>query len=55
LANQCNWVSGNRYRPTLGTEVALEKIKKKRGIYFDPQVVDACKTLFRDKGFTFEA
>ena len=43
------------YRPALGTEAALEEITKYRGIYFDPQVVDACLTLFRDKGFAFKA
>ena len=41
------------YRPALGTEPALEEIARYRGIYFDPQVVDACLTLFRDKGFSW--
>ena len=43
------------YRPALGTEAALEEITRQRGVYFDPQVVDACLTLFRDKGFAFKA
>jgi HD-GYP domain-containing protein (c-di-GMP phosphodiesterase class II) len=43
------------YRPALGIEPALEEIVRQRGIYFDPQVVDACLTLFRDKGFAFKA
>lgn len=42
------------YRPGLGIELALEEIIKQRGIGFDPQVVDACLTLFRDKGFTIK-
>ncbi len=43
------------YRPALGTEAALEEITKHRGIYFDPQVVDACLILFRGNGFAFKA
>ena len=43
------------YRPALGTEAALEEITRQRGIYFDPQAVDACLTLFRDKEFSFKA
>jgi len=42
------------YRPALGIETALEEIVRQRGIYFDPQVVDACLALFRDKGFAFK-
>lgn len=30
------------YRPGLGVEAALTEITNKRGIQFDPQVVDAC-------------
>jgi PAS domain S-box-containing protein/putative nucleotidyltransferase with HDIG domain len=39
------------YRPALGIEVALEEIKKNKGIYYDPDVVDVCSRLFIDKGF----
>ncbi|MEN6489844.1 MAG: HD-GYP domain-containing protein, partial [Smithella sp.] len=42
------------YRPTLGIERALEEISKNRGILYDPNVVDACLALFRDKNFRFE-
>lgn len=42
------------YRAALGTEAALEEISKHRGSYFDPKVVDACLTLFRDNGFAFK-
>jgi putative two-component system response regulator len=38
------------YRPALGVDRALEEIEGKRGILYDPQVVDACLKLFREKG-----
>ena len=41
------------YRPGLGTKASLEEITKFRGVYFDSQVVDACLSLFSEKGFTF--
>ncbi len=34
------------YRPALGIEKALEEITKNRGILYDPDVVDACLSLF---------
>lgn len=42
------------YRPTLGVDAALEEINKHRGKHFDPDAVDACVRLFREKGFSFE-
>lgn len=42
------------YRPALGLEKALEEISQKRGIYYDPDVVDACLRLFVQKGFRYE-
>jgi HD-GYP domain-containing protein (c-di-GMP phosphodiesterase class II) len=42
------------YRAALGTELALEEITKQSGIKYDPQVVDACLTLFRDYKFSFK-
>ena len=42
------------YRPTLGTDKALDEISKNRGVLYDSQVVDACLTLFQKKGFSFE-
>lgn len=42
------------YRPELGIDRALKEIKKNRGILFDPDVVDACILLFKEKGFRFE-
>lgn len=41
------------YRGALGTDAALAEIISGRGIAFDPLVVDACITLFREKGFAF--
>ena len=40
------------YRPAIGLTVALEEIENKRGALYDPDVVDACLVLFREKNFT---
>ncbi len=42
------------YRPALGIDVALDKISKNRSILYDPEVVDACLRLFKEKGFKLE-
>ncbi|MFB3895171.1 MAG: HD domain-containing phosphohydrolase [bacterium] len=42
------------YRPALGILPALDEIRKHRGILYDPQAVDACLTLFQEKGFKFQ-
>jgi PAS domain S-box-containing protein len=39
------------YRPALGIEMALDEISKNRGILYDADVVNACRRLFREKGF----
>jgi PAS domain S-box-containing protein len=39
------------YRAGLGLDAALQEIQDKRGSAFDPEVVDACLRLFREKGF----
>jgi putative nucleotidyltransferase with HDIG domain len=39
------------YRPALGIDVALDEIKNYRGIYYDPEVSDACLRLFEKKGY----
>ena len=39
------------YRPELGIKVALEEIMQKRGKLYDEAVVDACITLFHEKGY----
>jgi HD-GYP domain-containing protein (c-di-GMP phosphodiesterase class II) len=42
------------YRPALGIDIALEEISKNREVLYDPEVVDACLRLFKDKGFKFK-
>lgn len=41
------------YRPGLGIDAALDEIQQLRGTQFDPQVVDACLTLFKEKHYVF--
>ena len=43
------------YRPALGIDKALEEIYQNRGIFYDPEVVDTCIKLFKEKGFEFES
>ena len=43
------------YRPGFGIDVALEHIRECRGTLYDAKAVDACLTLFSDKGFAFKA
>jgi HD-GYP domain-containing protein (c-di-GMP phosphodiesterase class II) len=43
------------YRPALGVEFALAEISRRRGSYYDPDVVDACLELFGKDGFRFHA
>lgn len=42
------------YRPAHSVEEALEEILDKRGVALDPDAVDACVRLFREKNFTFD-
>ncbi len=42
------------YRPGLGLEAALKEITQKKGILYDPEVVDVCVRLFKEEGFTFD-
>jgi putative two-component system response regulator len=41
------------YRPSLGIETALDEITKNKGTMYDPDVVDACLEVVRDKEFRF--
>ena len=41
------------YRPSRGIDKALEEVLRHRGVYYDPEVVDACLRLFKEKGFKF--
>jgi putative nucleotidyltransferase with HDIG domain len=42
------------YRPAHAVEGALEEIANKRGVLYDPVVVDACLRVFSDGEFAFE-
>lgn len=39
------------YRPSIGMDKALEEIIQNKGTLYDAQVVDACLTVFNQKGF----
>jgi len=41
------------YRASLGIKPALNEIKRGRGSWYDPSVVDACLKLFEEKRFKF--
>lgn len=43
------------YRPAIGIERALDEISQNRAVRYDPQVVDTCLLLIREKGFVFES
>jgi PAS domain S-box-containing protein len=42
------------YRPGLGIEKALKEIEMNRGTLYDPNAVDACLKLFKEKRFIFK-
>jgi len=42
------------YRPALGIDKVLEEISKNKGNLYDPEVVDACLKLFKEKAFKFK-
>jgi HD-GYP domain-containing protein (c-di-GMP phosphodiesterase class II) len=39
------------YRPALGIDKALEEISQGSGKLYDPEVVDACLKLFKEKRY----
>jgi HD-GYP domain-containing protein (c-di-GMP phosphodiesterase class II) len=43
--------SHRSYRSSPGLEKALEEIGARKGILYDPAVVDACLRIFREKDF----
>jgi HD-GYP domain-containing protein (c-di-GMP phosphodiesterase class II) len=43
------------YRPALGIDKALEEIFKNKSILYDPEVVNACLRLFKERSFKFES
>jgi HD-GYP domain-containing protein (c-di-GMP phosphodiesterase class II) len=46
--------SRRSHRSAMGIEKALKEILQYRDVLYDPDVVDACVALFRDKGFRFK-
>ncbi|GAI10533.1 unnamed protein product, partial [marine sediment metagenome] len=42
------------YRPALGIDAALEEISKNRSIFYNPEIVDICLRLFKEKRFKFK-
>jgi len=54
VADTVEAMSSHRpYRPSLGIDEALKEISQNRNVIYDPHVVDACMSLFRDKQFKF--
>lgn len=52
VADVVEAISAHRpYRPGLGIDAALEEIARMRGAHYDPRVVDACVSLFRERGY----
>jgi putative nucleotidyltransferase with HDIG domain len=41
------------YRPSIGTDKALEEISRNKGTLYDPLAVDACLRLFNERNFEF--
>ncbi|MBT6338578.1 MAG: hypothetical protein HOJ48_04710, partial [Desulfobacula sp.] len=41
------------YRPALGLDKAIEEIKKNRETFYDPDVVDVCLQVIKEKGLNF--
>jgi len=55
VANVVEAMSSSRsYRPAISIEESLAEISKNKNILFDPEVVDVCLKLFREKGFKFK-
>ncbi len=55
VADTVEAMASNRpYRPSRGTALALEEIKKQRGFALDAEVVDACLKIFEEKDFNFK-
>jgi len=54
VADVVEAISAHRpYRPVLGTYVALKEIERNKETLYDPEVVEACLKLFREKAFDF--
>jgi HD-GYP domain-containing protein (c-di-GMP phosphodiesterase class II) len=56
VADVVEAISSHRpYRPALGINVAIDELRRFRGVYFDAQVVDACLQIIDVEGFAFVA
>lgn len=54
VADTVEAMTSNRpYRPSVGLDMALEEINTNSSSSYDPQVVKACMTLFRERGYKF--
>jgi PAS domain S-box-containing protein len=47
-------VSYRPYRAALGLDVALNEIVSKKGVFYDPAVVEACVKVFKEDGYKIE-
>lgn len=41
------------YRAAMGIDAALDEIYKNKGALYEPEIVDVCMKLFKEKGFNF--
>ncbi len=56
VADVVEAISSHRpYRPALGTAAALAEIEKNKGVRYDPEVVDVCVRLFKEKNYQWVA
>ncbi len=54
VADVVETMSSHRpYRPSMGVERALEEISEQKGVLYDPDAVEACVALIRQKRFEF--
>ena len=54
VADTVEAMSSHRpYRPALGVNRALAEIERSKGTLYDPDAVDTCIALFREKNFEF--
>jgi len=55
VADVVEAMASNRpYRPALGIDIALEEIKKNKGLLYDPETVDICLKLFLEDQYSFK-
>jgi len=56
VADVVEAISSNRpYRPAIGLDKALEELEEKSGVFYDAAIVEACLSLFREKGFQLDS